>query len=87
MIETYAKAYRGLPRTVWILSLVMFINRCGTMVLPFLTLYLTQEKGIDIQVAGQVLAVYGLGSILGGIWAAGSAIAWAPSISRSSAWC
>ena len=66
MIETYAKAYRGLPRTVWILSLVMFINRCGTMVLPFLTLYLTQEKGIDIQVAGQVLAVYGLGSILGG---------------------
>jgi predicted MFS family arabinose efflux permease len=43
----------------------MFINRCGTMVLPFLTIYLTSEFGWSEAVAGQMISVYGLGSICG----------------------
>ncbi|MFM7739210.1 MAG: hypothetical protein ACKO9H_07390, partial [Planctomycetota bacterium] len=35
----YLAPFRGLPREVWYLSIVMFINRSGSMVLPFLTLY------------------------------------------------
>ena len=36
---------RHLPRTIWLLSGATLVNRVGTMVLPFLTLYLTQSLG------------------------------------------
>ena len=65
IIESYREAYRGLSREVWILSLVGLVNRAGTMVLPFLTLYLCEELGYTPTEAGKVLAVYGVGSIAG----------------------
>lgn len=40
------------------------INRAGTMVLPFLVLYLTRELGFSASRAGLALAVYGAGSII-----------------------
>ena len=61
----YRDAFRGLSREIWLLSAVIFVNRCGTMVLTFLTLYLTQEMGLSLTVAGQVLSVYGVGHLLG----------------------
>jgi MFS family permease len=61
----YRDAFRGLSREIWLLSAVIFVNRCGAMVLTFLTLYLTQELGMSLAVAGQVLSVYGLGHLLG----------------------
>ena len=54
----------ALPREVWLLCLVILVNRAGTMVLPFLTLYLTIEKRFSISTAGLTLTVYGLGSII-----------------------
>ena len=36
---------RHLPRPVWIISAAALINRLGTMALPFLTLFLIQERG------------------------------------------
>jgi len=50
---------------MWWLALVMFINRSGTMVIPFLTVYLT-SKGYSLAQAGYVMAAFGGGSILGG---------------------
>jgi predicted MFS family arabinose efflux permease len=47
------------------LSLIMLINRSGTMVLPFLSVYLTQSLGFSIQKTGIVLSSYGLGSLIG----------------------
>lgn len=38
----------------------------GTMVMPFLTLYLTQSKDISIAKAGIVLAIFGAGTVAGG---------------------
>jgi MFS family permease len=35
------------------------------MVLPFLTLYLTQQRGFTVQEAGGVLSLYGVGAIVG----------------------
>ncbi|MCI0656199.1 MAG: MFS transporter, partial [Acidobacteria bacterium] len=35
---SYRQAFSGLPRSVWLLSAVTFVNRSGTMVLPFLVL-------------------------------------------------
>ena len=65
LIHVYREAFQGLPKDIWLLSAVLFVNRCGTMVLTFLTLYLTQELGFSLTVAGQVLSAYGLGHLAG----------------------
>jgi predicted MFS family arabinose efflux permease len=63
-ITLYKNAYAGLTRRIWLLSLVMLINRSGTMVLPFMTLY-CKKIGYSTQQAGWVVAFYGLGAIAG----------------------
>ena len=45
---------------------MMLVNRCGTMVVPFMTLYLTENKHVSIGKAGFVMALFGAGSIVGG---------------------
>ena len=54
----------SLPREVWYLCLAILINRAGTMVLPFLTLYLTIELDFKPGSAGLALTVYGLCAIV-----------------------
>ena len=61
----YRDAYSGLSPEVWVLSIALLINRCGSMVLAFLTLYLTQRLGFTILEAGAIFSVYGLGSMAG----------------------
>lgn len=64
-LRLYRNAYTGLAPSVWLLSVVMLINRCGTMVLPYLTLYLTQHLHYTITQAGIVMALYGTGAFIG----------------------
>jgi MFS family permease len=64
-VQLYKNAYTGIPKPAWWLALVMFVNRSGTMVIPFLTVYLT-HKGYTLQQAGYVMGAFGLGSVLGG---------------------
>jgi predicted MFS family arabinose efflux permease len=64
-LRLYRNAYQGLTPSVWLLAGVMLINRCGTMVLPFLTLYLTQYLHYSVSEAGIIMAVYGLGAFVG----------------------
>ena len=61
----YRAAFAGLPRQVWILALAAVVNRSGTMVLPFMTLYLTTKLSFSAVEAGRVLSLYGLGAIAG----------------------
>ena len=61
----YQRAYKDLSPSVWLLAGVMLINRCGTMVLPFMTLYLTQHLHYSVENAGLVMAVFGLGAFVG----------------------
>ncbi len=61
----YKNSLSGLSRSVWLLSLVTFINRSGTMVLPFLTVYLTTELGYTLEQAGWAMTVFGFGSVIG----------------------
>jgi len=63
----YKKAYGGLSSGTWWLSLVMLVNRMGTMVIPFMTIYLTQQFGVSIGKAGFVMSVFGLGAITGAL--------------------
>jgi predicted MFS family arabinose efflux permease len=66
-ISLYKNAYSGLTPSTWLLSVVMLINRSGTMVLPFMTIYLTSpEMGYSIGKAGIVMAFFGLGAVAGG---------------------
>ncbi len=61
----YIDSFRGLSREVWILAVVILINRSGMMVLPFLTLYSTDQLQFNIVQAGFVTGAYGVGSLLG----------------------
>jgi predicted MFS family arabinose efflux permease len=61
--SAYREAYSGLPRTVWLLSTATLVNRAGTMVLPFLALFLTLKRGYTTPEAGELLALYGIGGM------------------------
>jgi MFS family permease len=65
ILNLYKDAYSGLPRQVWELSSVQFINRAGSMVIVYLMLYLTHEMGASVTTAGRVISIYGLGAICG----------------------
>jgi predicted MFS family arabinose efflux permease len=71
IVGTYRAAFSGLPRAVWIQALATLVNRSGTMVLPFMSLYLTTKLGFSIIAAGQVLSLYGIGAIAGS-WLGGT---------------
>jgi MFS family permease len=53
----------GLPRAFWVLFCGTFVNRLGTMVEPFIGVYLTQARGMSLASAGVVMAVFGVGSL------------------------
>ncbi|RKZ17815.1 hypothetical protein DRQ53_02305 [bacterium] len=63
--RTYIDAFEGLPREIWWLSLALLVNRAGTMVLPFLSLYLTRQISMTTSDAGRLVALFGLGSVCG----------------------
>jgi predicted MFS family arabinose efflux permease len=68
VIAAYREAYSGLPRATWVLAAVCFVHRSGTMVLPFLALYLITRRGMSPGEAGVVLSLYGVGSGIGAFW-------------------
>lgn len=62
---TYKESFIGLSRETWILSIVMFINRCSSMAVPFMSLYMTQYLHRSPSDAGLIITLFGLGSIAG----------------------
>ena len=65
--KNYLSAYQGLSQPTWLLALVMFINQSGSMVVPFLGVYMTTALDFSLENAGIVLSTYGVGSILGSL--------------------
>ena len=65
LFRIYKDAFSGLQRHVWILSVAMFINRSGSMVLLFTSLYMTKELHFTITQAGMIMSLYGIGSVMG----------------------
>ncbi len=61
----YRNAYAGLSKEVWLLALISLINRAGTMVFPFMTIYLTQSRHFTLKEAGIIMSFFGLGSLIG----------------------
>jgi predicted MFS family arabinose efflux permease len=65
LINSYFNTFKGLPVEVWWLSLITLINRAGTMVIPFLSLYLTKDKHFSLEQVGWIMSAFGLGSVCG----------------------
>ncbi len=60
------RSLRELPRDVWIVCAASLVNRLGTMVLPFLVLYLSRSLGIAAPRAALALTVYGVAAMIAG---------------------
>jgi len=65
VFNNYLNTFKGLSAEVWWLALVTFINRAGTMVIPFLTLYLTESLDYSLSDVGTVMMTFGIGSVVG----------------------
>src|ERR1700745_2218119 len=65
LLSIYKGSFANIQRNVWILSIAMFINRSGSMVLLFSSLYFTKELHFTIADAGGIMSFYGIGSVLG----------------------
>nr|WP_228439990.1 MFS transporter [Chryseobacterium phocaeense] len=65
LISVYTGSFKGLSEESWMLALVMLINRAGSMVLPFLGVYMTAHLHFSIENSGIVLSFFGIGSVLG----------------------
>ena len=70
LYENYLNTFRGLSNEVWWLALITLINRAGTMVIPFLSLYLTKSLHFTLQDVGWIMSCFGLGSVIGS-WTGG----------------
>ncbi|HZD16658.1 MAG TPA: MFS transporter [Actinomycetota bacterium] len=60
---TLRRNLRAMPPSAWVLFAGSFVNRLGTFVLPFITIYLTR-RGYSAPQAGIAIAGYGLGGLL-----------------------
>ncbi|GLR16254.1 MFS transporter [Portibacter lacus] len=66
----YVNSFKGLSKEIWLLSAAFLVNRAGTMVIPFIAIYMTQDLGFDLIQVGWIMSFFGLGS-LAGSWLGG----------------
>ena len=64
-LQRYINNFRGFTREIWILTFITFINRAGTMVLPFLSKYLKEDLHFSYSQVGWIMVFFGSGSIIG----------------------
>lgn len=64
-LNIYLDSYKGISKPVWILAAIQLINRSGSMVLPFMTVYMTASLGYSTVQAGIIMSVYGFGGLAG----------------------
>jgi predicted MFS family arabinose efflux permease len=65
LVNSYQNSFKGLSVQVWWLSVITFINRAGTMVIPFMSLYLTENLKFTLGNVGWVMTAFGFGSVCG----------------------
>ncbi len=65
ILRHYIDSFSGLSKEIWWLALITLINRAGAMVIPFLSLYLTDNLNFTLEQVGWVMTSFGLGSFFG----------------------
>ena len=63
----WQRSYSGLPAKAWALAAVVFVNRAGTMVVPFLSLYFVESVGLEKARVGDLIAIFGIGGMFGSL--------------------
>jgi predicted MFS family arabinose efflux permease len=63
--QRYINNFKGFSREVKILAFITFVNRAGTMVLPFLSKYLKEDLHFGYSQVGWIMVSFGIGSMLG----------------------
>ncbi|MBC9796215.1 MDR family MFS transporter [Sinomicrobium weinanense] len=65
LLKKYISSFGGFSREIWFLTLITFINRAGTMVLPFLSKYLKEDLHFSYGQIGWIMVCFGIGSMTG----------------------
>ena len=73
MIKKYLDNFKDFPKEIWMLALITFINRAGTMVVPFLSKYMKEDLDFTYSQIGWVMVCFGVGSLIG-TWLSGKLI-------------
>ena len=73
MLKNYISNFKGYPREIWVLTIMTFINRAGTMVVPFLSKYMKDDLHFTYSQIGWIMVCFGVGSIIG-TWLSGKLI-------------
>jgi len=63
VLESPFRIVARLPRTVRLLVAGTFVNRLGTLIVPYLTLVLRRELGLSPAVVGAIVFMYGVGTL------------------------
>jgi MFS family permease len=64
VLTNLRRSFSGLPTAFWWLWLGTLINRVGIFVTPFLTLFLTGQRGLSIEASASIVALEGVGSFI-----------------------
>lgn len=65
--STVRDQVHGLPRSLVYLYVGTIATRLGTFVVPYLTLYLSADRGLSLSTTGQIVAAGGFGSLVGNL--------------------
>lgn len=65
IIKGYVQSFAGLQKDIYMLAMMMFLNRMGTLIFPFLTLYTTQHLHFSMAQAGIATGCFGIGGFAG----------------------
>ena len=63
--QLYIDSFSGLTRDIWLLSFITFVNRSGSVVFFFLSIYLAVELNFSKIDIGYIMASHGAGSVAG----------------------
>ena len=70
MLKNYLNNFKGFNKEIWILTFITFLNRAGTMVIPFLSKYMKENLFFSYSQIGWIMFFFGTGSIIGS-WLSG----------------
>lgn len=65
LFKNYLSTLNGLSKEVQQLTLITFINRASTIVIPFLSLYLIDDLEFTLKDVSWIMSAFGLGSVIG----------------------
>lgn len=65
MIKNYSANFKGFSKEIWILTFITFLNRAGTMVIPFLSKYMKENLSFSYNQIGWIMFFFGAGSLIG----------------------